>query len=49
MLGGLEKCLGNASGRLAEAWGGLGNALECLGYLGRLGVAWGMLGGLGVY
>ena len=42
MLGGLEKCLGNASGRLAEAWGGLGNALEC-------GVAWGMLGGLGVY
>ena len=37
--------MGNASGRLGEAWGGLFYPRSAsLGKLGRLGEAWGMLG-----
>ena len=39
------KCLGNDSGRLGEAWGGLFCPCSAsLGKLGRLGAAWGGLG-----
>ena len=42
---GASEMLGNASGRLGEAWGGLGKACgKCLGNdSGRLGEAWGGL------